>query len=389
MIQPTLTLPTQEAAAQMLVTGEPRTGLFKLGMFDFFPSLAASVYYDDNINNHNTDRQEDVVWTLSPGLSAVAVDGPPGEDAKSLRLDYTPGFLWYTHHSSQDTVTQAGSAAGTWPFARLVLGFSEAINSSTAPVVDVGARTEQLSSTTGLTSRYRLGEKTSMEINAGLSILEYADPSYVSSWDWSNHDWLNYELDPKLSLGVGLALGYIDLKGYPDQNYEQGLARAVYAVAEKLTLNASIGANWQQFRSSVSDTLNPVWDLAATYRPADATTITVNVYQRYNTSAAIDDNGGTQNYLSTGGGVSFSQRLRQRWSLNAAGTYYHARYESTQAGSTASRDDDVFQVRASVDFQIRERWSASLFYAFESDQSNQANFTFNRNQVGLLTTWSF
>ena len=384
MIQPILTLPTQEAATRML-ENESRNGMFKLAMFDIYPRASGSVYYDDNIDINSVDSREDVVWTFSPGLSAVALGGGSGEEPKSLQLDYSPSFLFYTHHSSENTVNQWGRVAGVWPFAKLTLGFNQTVRTSTGPVIDVGGRTEQLLLGTALTSRYAVGEKTSVEINGELNISDYSDGSYTSAWDWSNQDWFNYQVGAKLSVGVGLVLGYIDLKDAPDQNYEDILVRAVYALAEKVSVTASVGADWRQYRSGVNNALNPVWNVGATYQPWDTTALSLGLYQRYRSSALYGD----QDYLSTGVNLSLRQQLLKKLSLSLAGSYYHASYEAIQMGVVADRRDDVFEARTSLDFQIQDRWSASLFYAFGSDQSNLDQFTFNRNQVGLQTTWVF
>jgi hypothetical protein len=389
MIQPTLTLPSQAAAEQML-THQDRSGLFKLAMFDFFPSAMASVYYDDNVNISHTDPQHDLVWNLAPSILATATDGAPGE-GKSFQIAYTPTFVLYTDHTNPNEVNQAVNVGGLWPFAKLTLGFSQAFTYSTGPVVDIGGRSRQMSFLTALTSHYVLGEKTSLDANLGLNISDNSNSGYSSSSDWSNQDWFNYQVDPKLNLGLGLVLGYLNVQSIsgqpdaPDQNYEQVRARAVFAAAEKLSLSASIGGEWRQYRSDVPNTVDPVWDLAATYRPWDRTSITLNTYQRFNSSALYGD----QNYLSTGVGFSVTQQFLKKLGLTASGTFYHADYQATQLGVVADRVDNVYQFRAVLNYQIRERWSASVFYAFESDQSNLDTYTFTRNQVGLQTAWMF
>jgi hypothetical protein len=385
MIQPALTLPSQEAAEQSL-KGEPREGLFKLAMFDIHPRVGGSVYYDDNINIQPADlRTEDVVWTVSPGLAAIATDGSPGEGAKSLRLEYVPTLLFYTHNSSENTVNHVGNLAAVWPFAKLTLGLTQTAYQSTGPVIDVGGRTEQTLLGTAVTAHYAIGEKSSVEVNGGLNVSDYS--RYTSSWDWSNQDWFNYQIGSKLGLGLGVVLGYVDLKGASDQNYEEGLVRAVYLVAEKVSLNASVGADWRQYRGGAPDALNPVWNLGASYRPWDRTTLTLGLYQRFSSSAIYAD----QNYLGTGANLSLRQEVFKRLSLNFAGSYYHADYKAidTTVQQDADRRDDVLQLRASVDYQILEHWYASVFYAFETDQSNLDVYTFRRNQVGFQTTWSF
>lgn len=358
----------------------PREGIYRLGEFDLHVRAGAGVYYDDNIFIDDTDKVDDVVWSLSPGFTMTSSDMTTN-GGRSLTFSYDPNFQFFTHESSQNTVNHRGRLAAALAFTKLSLGLSETITSGTDPVVEAGTRSEHLMSETALTSRYAFGEKLSAEMNFGLNISDYSDQS--SSWDWSNHDWVNYRYSEKLTLGVGLVLGYIDMKGEPDQNYEDLQLRAIYQVTDKLDVNATVGLDWRQYRSGVDDTLAPIWDVAAVYRPRESTTLRLGFYQRYYSSAYYGD----QNYLSTGVDAGVRQVFLTRYAFDLSARYDHSDYEATEVGIEADRTDDVFTVRSQLEVRLTERWTASVYYAFSHSDSNVQPFT--RNVVGLQTVWAY
>jgi hypothetical protein len=363
-----------------LAPAAAREGMFRLGSFDFFPRAYASVFYDDNIFIRETDKVDDLVWALRPGITVTSSDMTTN-GGKSLTISYDPSFLIYTDQTDRSTINHAAALSASLAFTKLSLGLSQTVSSATDPVVEAGTRADRLALGTALTSRYAFGEKLSAEMNFGLDITDY--PDRYNSWDWSNRDWLNYQYSSRLNVGVGLTLGYIDMEDFPDQNYEDLLLRAIYSASEKLDVNASVGLDWRQYRSGVDDTLAPVWDVAAVYRPRERTSLSLGLFQRYSSSAFY----GNQNNLSTGVNVGVRQEFLTRYVLSVTARYYHSDYEATVGGAGTRGTDDVFLVRPQFEVQLKERWTAGVFYEFSHNASDDRPFT--RNRVGLETRWAY
>ena len=363
-----------------LAPAAAREGMFRLGSFDFFPRAYASVFYDDNIFIRETDKVDDLVWALRPGITVTSSDMTTN-GGKSLTISYDPSFLIYTDQTDRSTINHAAALSASLAFTKLSLGLSQTVSSATDPVVEAGTRADRLALGTALTSRYAFGEKLSAEMNFGLDITDY--PDRYNSWDWSNRDWLNYQYSSRLNVGVGLTLGYIDMEDFPDQNYEDLLLRAIYSASEKLDVNASVGLDWRQYRSGVDDTLAPVWDVAAVYRPRERTSLSLGLFQRYSSSAFY----GNQNNLSTGVNVGVRQEFLTRYVLSVTARYYHSDYEATDPGASTRGTDDVFLVRPQFEVQLKERWTAGVSYEFSHNASDDRPFT--RNRVGLETRWAY
>jgi len=358
----------------------PREGLFRLGSFEFSPRASASVSYDDNIFIRDTDKVDDVVWALRPGFTIASSDLTTN-GGKSLTISYDPSFLIYTDQTDRNTINHAAALSASLAFTKLSLGLSQTVSAGTDPVVETGTRTDRLALGTALNARYAFGEKLSAEVNFGLDITDY--PDRYNSWDWSNRDWLNYQYSSRLNVGVGLTLGYIDMEGFPDQNYEDLLLRAIYSASEKLDVNATVGLDWRQYRGGVDDTLAPIWDVAAVYRPQERTTLSLGLFQRYYSSAYY----GNQNYLSAGVNVGVRQELLTRYVFSVTARYYHSDYEATAVGAGTRGTDDVFLVSPQFEVQLKERWTAGVFYEFSHNASDDRPFT--RNRVGLETRWAY
>jgi hypothetical protein len=381
-----VTLPSNVVAAPEvaadLVTKEPRAGLLRAGPFDISFRADGSVYYDDNVYARALNVEEDVVFTVSPGISAVATDMADGV-GKSLTMEYAPAFLFYLDQTDLNDINHFARMDGVWNMAKLSLGFGQTFSYATDPVVDLGQRSERIAYDLRLTSRYPFGEKLSVNVDGTFHLEDYSD--FNSYWDLANSNWINYDYSPKLNLGLGLVFGYNDIQDYTDQAYQQGRLRVIYALAEKLNLNASGGAEWRQYRSEIDDQITPVWDLALSYRPTEKTAVAVNLYQRYSSSAFY----GSENYLSTGVGASVRQAIVGRLGVTLDGSFYHADYEATQGGVSSNREDDVVLIRVGLDTTLAERWTLGVFYDFQNNSSSDVNFDFDRNRVGVQASWRY
>ena len=71
--------------------------VLNVGPFEIRPHLGGSILYDDNIQITKTDPQEDVVWTISPGL-LIGAGEYRGTAGTYVAVDYTPTIILFTDH---------------------------------------------------------------------------------------------------------------------------------------------------------------------------------------------------------------------------------------------------------------------------------------------------
>jgi hypothetical protein len=374
--------PPPDVAAEMLMQ-EPRIGLVKWGPFDMIPRINSSIYYSDGVRR--LPKEDDVVVAISPGIMAVASDTAEGV-GKVVSFDYSPAFLFYIQGTRGDEITHAGQMRARLLFPKLELGLNQGITMIADPDVDVSTRTRRNSYRTRLTSLYAVGEKTSAEINLGLSIIDYQSDAYSGSWRAANDNWFNYEYSPKLTGGVGVTLGYSEIERSPNQTFQQVLLRAIYAVAERVTLTLSGGGEIRQYRGDgVGDRVSPVWTAVGAFQPRDGTMVTLQANQQFQNSASLTG----QDLMRVGGRVALRQRVYRRLSMNVSGTYYHSEYRAAATGVTASRVDDSFLTQIEFETQLGHRLRMGVFYDYQNNQSNLELYDYDRHRVGARVAWNY
>jgi len=377
-------LPEYYVPDQLLYPQQTRG--FHFGPLDIYPRVSTSAVYDDNVNYGRSGgvpgqqtAQSDLTWSVSPGVSVVLGEG----EEKILTLSYTPAFVFYTEHSQYDSIDHSASLHGVWPFSKLTLGFTQGIQVRSGGYAEVAARVDQRSYTTGVTSRYEMGEKTSFEVNGSQYISDFGGGQFYSSKTWANDNWFNYAVLAKVTTGVGFGLGYSEADQQPNQTFERASIRASYALAAKVSVAASVGGEWRQY-----DRLNrfgPIFSLSGAYTPREGTSLTLEGHRSEANSAVLAG----QDYISTGFGAGIGQRVWTKYFFHLNAGYDNLEYVATTQGVVASRQDNTYQVRAGVDTVIFRRLSTGLFYQYHDNISNDANYHFAGSQVGIVASYSF
>src|SRR5207245_7004964 len=97
-----------------------------------------------------------------------------------------------------------------------------------------------------------------------------------------------------------------------NQNFEQANLRASYNPTGKISASGLVGLEFRQFDTGSHDSVIPVFDLSASYKPFDGTSISIEANRATQTAAGRSG----QDYTSTQVQVTAQQRLLQRFSLS-------------------------------------------------------------------------
>jgi UDP-GlcNAc:undecaprenyl-phosphate GlcNAc-1-phosphate transferase len=375
-------LPPPTAIPPELLEQEPTTGL-RLSRFDLYPRISALALYDDNLFSSSTVKKTDLIWNVSPGASVRLGEVSPEE--KSLTLDYSPSYIFYTDQTEYDTVDHAARLSGVWPFSKVTLGISQDFTQTSSVVPGVADIVEQRALNTQLTSRYELSEKTSFEFNGRQTLTDYADPRLINSAERANDDWFNYQLLPKLNAGAGLTIGQLQPDHSPSQAYQRVSLRGVFRATGKLDLNASLGVERRTYATRDSADYEPGFALGASYQATATLTVNANGFRQEQNSAYLEG----QNYVSTGFSWGVQQSLFEPFSLTLAGSYYNLSYHSAYGGWAATQSENVLSVRPAVDWVIRRNLRAGVFYSYRHNNSNQSNLKYTDSQVGIQASWFY
>lgn len=368
--------------------------VLNVGPFELRPHLDGSVLYDDNIFLTEFDRQEDVVWTVAPGLLIGAGDYRATSETY-LALDYTPSVVVFTDHDENNALNHDVNFFAQWKLTKLSLGLGQSyqrrsgglVQADTSVGFDREISSQQVDReifVTTLKAKYDWSDKTSFEVNGSQTINQ--SDKFIAYNEWVNQNWVNYNVTEKVRVGVGFTLGFRDIKQSDNEIFEQGLVRASYTLTEKVDVTGSIGAEFRQFQGGESEGPDLVFTLGGFYRPLDRTLLGLEAYRQNQNSVVMV----SENYTVTGVRASVRQQLLERFSISLTGGYQHLAYDSTGSGGAGSgREDDYFFVGPGFDYNITDRWTAGVFYQYRQTSSSEPNAGFENNQAGLRSTFRF
>lgn len=342
------------------------------------PHLSFTGVFDDNINLSSSNKESDFIFAVSPGVGLML-----GDEQSPLLIvgDYTPSFLLFANHDSQNTFDQTGMADIRYVFTKLTLGLHLTGESVTGGSTDVGDRVRRTVGYAGLRANYVMNEKFSFDADIEGSGANYN--GLLGSTEARIRGWLNYQATGKISLGVGSTFGTLDVQGGSTQTYEEALARVSYDATGKLVLNASGGVDIRQADSS---SVNPVFGIGVVYAPFATTTITMDIYERIYGSAALV----RENYTSTGITTGIRQQLQQNLFMAITTGYVWSNYYAVAQNVNATRVDNVYFVRVGPEWQITRWCNSALFYEFSDDSSSgNGSRSFSRNRVGVQANFAF
>jgi hypothetical protein len=308
-----------------------------------------------------------------------------------------PSIVLYVDHSDEDAVSHLIHLEGRHQFSRLTVTLSQEVDildgtnlNSTLDTTGLHANLDASEPTrlnlfiTRLRADYELSGKLFLTGEFNADIYDY--PDFISSELLSGGLYINYNWTPKVVVGIGGTAGYVFVDDpNPDQTFEQANVRFNYQMTGKLSFNASAGVEFRQFDGNRSERTTPVFELGATYRPFDGTTITLAGTRRMLPSGFFSD----QDFATTAVVLSIQQRLLQRFYLGVAAGYENDDYFSTVSGVSATRDDNYYFVEPSLDVLITRYWSAGVYYLHRQDFSSIDSFSFYDNQIGVRTTIRF
>jgi hypothetical protein len=399
-------MPPEKASQESVDQSAAKASLRFLGL-DVFPHATVTAMYDDNLFISHTRPVSDLEWMLAPGLTLIKGDVStylPGsvtlvqlrdlldyslvdDSARPQRfigIDYTPSVNVFTEHGENNNVDQFAGLSAGYAFSRLAVGLDQDYSHVDEKNNEAGTRLTRDLYETRLRNRYELTDRTSLEVNGKYSLLDYPDPRYQGFQEVRNENWFNRQVGAKVNAGFGLAFGFVFPQVQSDQTYEQAAVRGVYRLSGKMDLRLTAGAEYRQYGSERSDTVSPVFSLAAIYQLSEKTIFTLDGHRMDYPSPF-----GDYNYQTLGvyGGVR--QELVGGWSVSLSGGYDSIEYVYLLSGPNIGRSDGYFSLRASVDYEMHRRMKASIFYIRRQDDSTMHQYSYVDNMTGIQIGWRY
>lgn len=362
------------------------------------PHFDIGVRWDDNIFIQPNNEIEDFIFTFSPGLTIGYLDDESRLErfldreeraSRALKyegnfflLDYTPSFVIFADNGSENSFDQEARFEARWQFQKLSLASEARFVRANETNTELGARLRHTGLSAGLSARYQFTERTSGELGLFFQDDDYEQAS--GNTEYRTEMYFNYTLTPSIEIGLGTALGIVDVENAEDQTFERILARGSYRLTEKFEARAQAGVEFRQTDGGdADDQTNPVFELELAYLPAELTRIGLRGYQRVLSSISEPD----QSITITGFALNFARTLRSGLRFLAETGYQVSDY--SDSGAEAARSDDYFYGRAAFIYNFATWGSARVGYEYRNNDSSRSASGFTNNQIAFDFSLTF
>jgi hypothetical protein len=382
----TPTSPLAPAPGEPLLGSSPSffDDLFS-GASPFYFGLTFGEGYDDNIFI-SQQKHGDFITHVAPSVDFVEGD-KTAANSNYFNVDFRPTLYFYSRNSDQNRVDYFADLLYQHTWTRLTLSLEQRWDELTGPSIDVGNFFKRDIYTTTLSGSYTVDDKLSLAGTETQRISDFQNLGITSTDEWITDLYANYQVAPKLTVGVGPRFGFVTIADNPGQTYQDLLLRLNYKISEKINLTFDGGAEYRQFDGS-PDRIYPIFDLNVSYTPFDGTAVSLSSYRQEVIS--YGDVGG--DYTNTVVQVNAKQRFLGKYFLLASGGYDLADYQQIAgaqpgtgavAGTTGNRRDNYYFVNVGVEWDPREWLSVSARYQYSQDKSTFETNSFTDNQADI------
>jgi hypothetical protein len=349
------------------------------------PSLSLRGEYNDNIDFSRTNKQDDYIGTVSPGLTFGYAT-----DVLNFGAQATVGVVRYLDQTNQDNETQNyGLNASYRMFERL----SIRVNGSYVKDTTLDTELQE----TGLVERrsdrkryggggglsYQISEVLDMALNYNYTKTDYDLSDYIDSKGHSVSLPFNYSFNNRLDTFT-LTPYYRNYDSDENKVDSYGLSLGLaHTFTETLKGSATAGPRYTETEDNTGKT-DDGWGWTAD----------VSLTKSWQTATASLGYTRDLNYTAEGRTVEVnrfslatSKMLTSRFSIKLAGSLYFTKSK----GISQDEDTRYYTVTPSLNYMITKNHSMELAYSYsnEYDKTLADNRELDRNTVWLVLNFNF
>lgn len=349
--------------------------LYLTGNWSLKFHLGLDTIYDGNIFLRSNHVQGDLITRVSPGVTMRLGNT---DSIFYLVADYTVGLNFYMQHPNESTVDQDFATSLQWNLTKTTITVRGGVFDDSGQDVDVTDLVQRQLYEGGVAVHYEYSDKTSFDLSGDYSRSDFN--GLISSSQVEGQAFVNYDYSPRTQVGVGATFGYLEVPGGSDQTFEQANVRATDRVTGKLTVIAQAGSEFRQYSDGGGATVTPVFSLEGAWQVREGTEVDLTIQRQIYASAILQD----QDYTSTETDLTVSQRIGDNVSVSLTGGYVNVDYTATAANVDATREDNYFYIRPSVEWKALSWLSVGVFYEYDQDlSSGDSGNSFTRDRGGV------
>lgn len=374
------------APEEPAVAAPAETTPLRWGSVVLHPRLGYRFLYGNGIQSAPGQQHDTVVQQLIPGLLINA--------GNHWALDYTPTFSFYSAGGFRNTVDHSVYLGWGTVYEDWFLHASQHFDSTSEPIVQTAAQTDEKNYLTALGGTYQFNDKMSLDLGLGQELHFVGNPGSsanyqqaFSDWrNWSTMDWFNYEFWPRFNAGLGLGAGYNQQNGGPNAVYEQYQGRIKWRATDKISFILSGGLQDQQYLTGgAGDLLTPIFGGTIQYQPFEQTRLSLAADR--SVSSSYFQNQTTEITSIT---ADLNQRLLGKLHLDLSGGYNKTKYVASAAGLATGRTDDYYTFSARLTCPFLKRGTIAVLYQYGKNSSSQNGFAsgtgafaYSSSQIGF------
>lgn len=346
-------------------------------------TVQGGVYYDSNIFITQQHPIGDTVIELAGGFTFELGDYRTQAN-NYLTLKYLATGYIYTGHSDLNGVDQQFVLHGQYRWNRLTLQSNLSFSYLDGPDRLAGTFTTQYLFDGLVRLLYDYSDKT--QLRAEFEQITDVYPSQLSSYEYIGRLGADYQVTPKIKLGLEGELGDLQIERGGDSFYGQGRLRAAYKLTEKVTFLGSAGFEVVHYDGRNDTKVTPVFDLSAQWSPFLGTSFALTAYRKIWASPVEVG----QVFTATGVQGGITQTFFQRLSTSVFVGYENDDY--SPSGSNAvqlNRTDNYVYVRPSISYGIKGWCEVVLYYQFSRNDSTLFGASFNDHRIGGQVIFAF
>jgi hypothetical protein len=365
-------------------------GPLQLGPVSFHPHLVYELSYGNGLQSAPGQRTDSLINSVSPGIFIAL--------GSHWSVDYTPTLRFYSTPNLQNSLDHVVHFGGGTTYEDWAFALSQDYSLTTQPLIETGGQTEQELFATSLSAVHALNSKMSLDLGIDQVFRFVSQPigqvfQVTDTREWSTMDWLNYQIVPRFTFGVGLGFTYDQVTQSPDMTAERYQGRINYRLAEKLTLTLSGGVEDRQFLSSPQpDLISPIFSFSALYQLFPNTSLSATA-QRTVSPSYYSGSLSEATSINAGLHQQFPYKLVLDVTAGYTTTTYHSAASIVTPATFGSYDYTSFDIHLSR--ALFTRASASVFFQKTWVSSNTTVgpggnlYNYNTTQGGFSLAYRF
>jgi hypothetical protein len=349
-----------------------------------YVDLTVNETYDDNIFI-SPKKVSDFLTSIRPSLDFEKGDRT-SPHTNYLNVYFAPTFFLYNRNSDQDRQNYNADLYYQYQWTRLTLGVEQSFQHLTDASIDIGGLIERDVYKTALSGNYIYNDSLIVSGDATQVLSSYPTRSSVDTNEWYGEGYALYQLAPKLQLGGGPRIDFIDVEGAPNETHQDLLGKLIYDPDGKISVTFTGGMEYLQFQGTSPSHILPIFELNVNYRPSEQTSVTLSAGRRslnsYDISGAV--------YVETSVQLGLRQQVMRDVYLTLGLGYSLRDYEFGSVPlSGLQRSDKYFFANIGLEWDPRDWLKFNAGYSHSKDNSNFETNSFEDNQFDVQSSVQF